>query len=416
MKVFWSWQSDTPGRTGRHLVRDALDAAIQELKQLSDVEEPHERENKEALHLDHDRKGVRGSPPLADTILAKIDSSQVFIADVTPVAVVLGDKEGDPIKKRTMNPNVAIELGYALKVLGSDILMVLNEHYGGRETLPFDLAHLGGPIIYKLAPDADAKTREAAAKTLRARFVEALTPYVQRPTSVAPTHQAIPATSNRAIYFQLGEVLARFGENYDNEEFGYDLADGIYLRLAPTVPQPQTPVATLLSSLQSSNLRPFYRDRGVVAVNQYGPLLCDFVPKTGRLKGSTQLFPNKELWGFTTGVVQNQGGPKAFPVGGFERALRTALPSYVAFMAGSLGVGPPYRVEAGAVGIAGRALMGDVGDAAGTIYENEFSATHILGATSQQAINDVLLRIFEGLFAMADAKRPPGLFGFPPPS
>ena len=24
MKIFWSWQSDTPGKTGRHFVRDAL--------------------------------------------------------------------------------------------------------------------------------------------------------------------------------------------------------------------------------------------------------------------------------------------------------------------------------------------------------------------------------------------------------
>ncbi len=79
------------------------------------------------------------------------------------------------------------------------------------------------------------------------------------------------------------------------------------------------------------------------------------------------------------------------------------------------GVSPPYRVEAGTVGIAGCALAGNVHDSAGTIYENEFSAAHFLGTTSQQAINDVLPRIFEALFAMADAKPPPGLYGFPPP-
>jgi len=33
MKVFWSWQSDTPGKIGRHFVRDALQAAIERLKE-----------------------------------------------------------------------------------------------------------------------------------------------------------------------------------------------------------------------------------------------------------------------------------------------------------------------------------------------------------------------------------------------
>jgi hypothetical protein len=40
MKFFWSWQSDTPGDTGRYFVRDALLAAIKQLRQPEDVEEP----------------------------------------------------------------------------------------------------------------------------------------------------------------------------------------------------------------------------------------------------------------------------------------------------------------------------------------------------------------------------------------
>jgi len=33
MKVFWSWQSDSPGKIGRHFVRDVLEEAIKELKE-----------------------------------------------------------------------------------------------------------------------------------------------------------------------------------------------------------------------------------------------------------------------------------------------------------------------------------------------------------------------------------------------
>jgi hypothetical protein len=39
MRVFWSWQSDTPGKIGRFLVRDALNDAIEKLRSDNDVEE-----------------------------------------------------------------------------------------------------------------------------------------------------------------------------------------------------------------------------------------------------------------------------------------------------------------------------------------------------------------------------------------
>jgi len=29
MKIFWSWQADTDGKTGRHFVRDALTEAVE---------------------------------------------------------------------------------------------------------------------------------------------------------------------------------------------------------------------------------------------------------------------------------------------------------------------------------------------------------------------------------------------------
>jgi hypothetical protein len=38
MKIFWSWQSDTPGEIGRFLVRDALNDAIEKLKDDKEVE------------------------------------------------------------------------------------------------------------------------------------------------------------------------------------------------------------------------------------------------------------------------------------------------------------------------------------------------------------------------------------------
>src|SRR5262249_33921634 len=79
-KIFWSWQSDRPGRTGRFLVRDALQKAIEAILADGDLEEPARE-----LHLDHDRKGVPGSPDLARLILDKVKLSSMFVADVTNV-------------------------------------------------------------------------------------------------------------------------------------------------------------------------------------------------------------------------------------------------------------------------------------------------------------------------------------------
>lgn len=48
------------------------------------MEEP----TREALHLDQDIQDIAGSPDLARTILAKIDASEVVVADVTIVGKV----------------------------------------------------------------------------------------------------------------------------------------------------------------------------------------------------------------------------------------------------------------------------------------------------------------------------------------
>jgi hypothetical protein len=178
MKVFWSWQADTPGKTGRHFVREALAEAIAALKEPEDVEEPSERGTREALHLDHDRQGVPGSPDLVPTIFRKIDQAAVFVADVTLVAQM---QDGAPkggeasTPKKLINSNVAIEYGYAVRALGDEsILMVQNTYYGDRAELPFDLKHKAGPIQYRLPPGAtkqEISTQHGELRgTLRASF------------------------------------------------------------------------------------------------------------------------------------------------------------------------------------------------------------------------------------------------------
>ncbi|CAL74726.1 hypothetical protein BRADO0803 [Bradyrhizobium sp. ORS 278] len=74
-----------PGRIARFVIRDALDEAIQELKETPDVDEPPDEARRADLHLDHDTKDVTGMPSVADTILDEIAAATVFVGDVTPV-------------------------------------------------------------------------------------------------------------------------------------------------------------------------------------------------------------------------------------------------------------------------------------------------------------------------------------------
>jgi hypothetical protein len=83
--------------------------------------------------VDRDTIGVPGSPDIAATILQKIDSCDVFVCDVSII-------NGGQATRSTPNPNVLFELGYAVKRLGWDrIILVLNSSFGPVQDLPFDL-------------------------------------------------------------------------------------------------------------------------------------------------------------------------------------------------------------------------------------------------------------------------------------
>ena len=126
MKVFWAWQSDHPREISRDVVRTALEAAIEHLKQEKDVYEAPEESR---LHLDHDTKGLTGSPDVAAEILKKIMDCTIFVGDLSIVGKT-PDKEGNEGVKPgrpLINSNVAIEYGFALrKLTDSAVVGVMN--------------------------------------------------------------------------------------------------------------------------------------------------------------------------------------------------------------------------------------------------------------------------------------------------
>ncbi|MCX6793403.1 MAG: hypothetical protein NTY12_05300 [Candidatus Falkowbacteria bacterium] len=143
--VFYSWQSDLPNATNRGFIQQSLENATKAIVSDNSVEiEPV---------VDRDTQGVSGSPDISATIFAKISAADVFVADVSLVA---RSENG----RATPNPNVLLELGYALKSMGHErVILVFNKFFGNIENLPFDL-RMRRLMIYNISQDDKDKAEE----------------------------------------------------------------------------------------------------------------------------------------------------------------------------------------------------------------------------------------------------------------
>lgn len=113
----------------------------------------------EAIRLDHDTIGIPGTPDIANTIFSKIRETVVFVADLT-----LSSQSKS--EKKSPNPNVLIELGYAFSAISdSRVISVMNTASGEPSHLPFDLSHKRWPIQYSLTEsDLEDKTKVSETK------------------------------------------------------------------------------------------------------------------------------------------------------------------------------------------------------------------------------------------------------------
>jgi hypothetical protein len=123
--VFFSWQSDSPKQSNSGAIRAALKSAA---KAITD------KHPALTIILDEATRGESGSPNIADKIVEKIDKAHIYIADITTVTA-----SGAP--RPSANPNVLIELGYAVAQVGWDrIVLLFNTVIGNFPAdLPFDI-------------------------------------------------------------------------------------------------------------------------------------------------------------------------------------------------------------------------------------------------------------------------------------
>jgi hypothetical protein len=193
--VFFSWQADTPTRTGRNFLHNVLEDACRALGSDSGIDEAHRD-----LAVDSDTQGVAGHPPIVETIFKKIDAASVFVADMTFVAE-------RPDGGRSPNPNVLIEYGWALKSRGHErILCVMNTAHGepSGDALPFDLRHARWPMRFhlpdKASPEVKTKERTRLTREVIAALRACLGTVIDTP---APTRR-IPLTDLRAMAITVG--------------------------------------------------------------------------------------------------------------------------------------------------------------------------------------------------------------------
>src|SRR5690348_2126854 len=120
--VFYSWQSDLPNATNRGFIEGALEKAVKSI---------HRDETIEVRPvIDRDTQRVPGAPDIASTILKKIDESDVFVGDVSLI-----NQETNSVRRilqrafrlrsrPTPNPNVLVEVGYAIKTMGPNRIIL----------------------------------------------------------------------------------------------------------------------------------------------------------------------------------------------------------------------------------------------------------------------------------------------------
>jgi hypothetical protein len=223
--IFFSWQIDRLPVTGRNLIERALGDAILAIKADAEID-PAYRE----LAIDRDTSGVPGSPPLVETIFAKVDAATAFLSDLTYVATRADGRQ-------MPNPNVLLEHGWALRALSwRRVISVMNVAYGSPENhpLPFDLQHFRRPILYNCPDDADEAARRAARDALAAALRDALRAILIDEVAVAPA--AAPAEPHPLDVELLGKVrsqfpvgLQRFFHDHNfGEPFRRDILDPLY--------------------------------------------------------------------------------------------------------------------------------------------------------------------------------------------
>jgi hypothetical protein len=406
--VFYAWQSDTPQRFNRYLIRTALEVAAKRI-----IQDPAFDAQ---VRIDADTEGVPGQPPVTETILTKIAACDIFAPDLSFVARTENDK-------LVPNPNVLIEYGYALHAKSHAAMMpVMNTAFGPPEKLPFDMRHLRYPIQYSLDPSAKNAERRAVRASLSKEFEEILRLMIaakaEKVRQETPFPEAKPARPP-AFFFKANESLAVFG--YPGEQEYKFLEDrAIYLRLFPAHgDQPSVGLARLKAIFDARKPCPMSLTiGGVAARNDLGSIIIDPEAATST-QGITQGFPTGELWGLNSQVFRIDGARQFRGIGqeihfigmiSLEKVYVRTLQNYIRVALEEMKLRLPLTVELGAVGLDQFYLAvpgGEFGDGqfVGPVKVASISKRYVLHDTNAASAMHILRQYFEDFYDLAACSR-----------
>ncbi|MBS0344283.1 MAG: nucleotide-binding protein [Proteobacteria bacterium] len=164
--VFYSWQSDLP--VTRKFIQKALTSAANTvMEELPDV----------SITIDQATRGLTGSPNIPLAIMKKIKKADMVVSDVTPI-------NADLKQKKTPNPNVLFELGFAVAALGWDrVALVFDAGVGNfPDDVPFDFDKHRA-ISFPNSVDNHANDLKALVSTLKKAIKSTLEEDPARPTA-----------------------------------------------------------------------------------------------------------------------------------------------------------------------------------------------------------------------------------------
>lgn len=342
--VFWSWQSDAPYRETRGIIKEALEIAVADLNASVDAAERPDS----ALTLDHDTKGLSGSPDIVTSILRKIEEATAFVADVTPIGVVT---TRDTLR-HVQNPNVLIELGYAKKALGlARVIQVWNTAITGCsvENLPFDMRGRRGPISFQLAVGASTdEYREARAHLSKMLLgaLSAISPSSSNDDTWPAWRDSNP--QNPAIWFEEGSSLTVNEPHHGSGEKIFPSAPTQYARLLPSRwDKPSDPPHSHMLGHTSG----FSWGRTTGGLLTYSgsivrPELADST------NGTILFYDTGEVWSIDRWVVHEWRGKQMFLGDDMFKGLVSFLSDQIKQMLEN-GATLPFKVKLGATGLSG---------------------------------------------------------------
>lgn len=235
IKIFYSWQSDKPAELNARFIRLALDEAAKILMA-----------ERSALRIviEAGTEGEPGTPVVTDTILKRINACDVFVADVTLVAVIDNPKGPKP----TPNPNVMFEYGYARRAKGDPrMLLVMNTAFGAPDDLPFDLNYLRHAVGYEAPVGVSKDARRKARGKLALLLANHIATIIDRVPREADA-DALAAATERIFH------LANYS-NIGNPASAVVMGPKLALHVVPiAAPTDQRRVRTELVA----NARPFF--------------------------------------------------------------------------------------------------------------------------------------------------------------